>query len=1585
MSVQGQFADALRHHQEGNLAEAEPLYRMVLDAEPAHADALHLLGVLKHQIGESQEAVELIEKALAIDDTPADFHGNLGLALQALGRVEDAVAAQERAIARNPDHAGAHFNLALALVADGKRERAAVHYAEAARLSPSLADAHLNLGAILQDLGRADEALVAHERAAALLPGDPRPWMNRAISLRQLGRLDEAAAAARQAAAFGGREDGDAAALAMLAANLHAQGRLHEAAAHYGESLRIDQGNPIVLNNFGILLQELNEPDRAAVCFEAAFALKPDFAEPRDNLGTLRAKQGRLAEAEALHCAALRHKPDLAGAWNNLGNARKALGRRPAAFPAWRAAIALEPGRAEFQSNLGNGLREDERFAEADLCHRRAVRLAPGEAVPNNNHGHALQGRLLFAEAAGWFRRALALDPAYAEAWSNLGLARQRLGDALAERCYDRSLRLRPDLPLAHFNKGLLRLEAGDLTAGWPGYAWRFAAGQVGAGRQPRAPAWRGEDLAGRRLLVWGEQGVGDSILFSALVPEIAVRTRSAILEVDHRLVPLFARSFPGLTVRAEAIDAQGRETMAVPDYDRHVPMGSLPRVLRGKLSSFPAGASWLVPDPARVAGWRDRLAGLGSGLMVGIGWRSQLLTMERSAAYVGLEWWGALFAVPGVTWVVLQYGDCEAEIAEAERRFGIRLHRWDDLDRKDDFDGVAALIAALDLVISPAMSVGELAGALGTPVWRFGHRDWTQLGSGVRPWFPSMRLFQPRSGEALAGTLVRMAAHLRDLAPPTRDAPPPPALPPDPQVPAVGLGDGLRLHQAGRLDEAEAVYRAILAADAEHPDALHLLGVAAHQRNRNEEATALIARAIARRGDVAEYHGNLGSVLQALGRLPQAVGCYETALRLRPAYPDALNNLGSALQALGRLPEAEARYRAALAQRPGFVQALANLGTALHAMGRRTEALACLADAVERDPAALDARLGLGALLNDLGRAAEAEIQYRAALALDDADSDAHAGLGAALFKRGRHAEAAGSLERAVGLGNRRGVTLDLLGAAHRLLGDPAAAERWHRAAVAAEPLRAAARTNLALAVGAQGRLGEAAVGHRQALAVSPAFPEVLNNLGVALQGLGAGEPAVACHRRAVRLAPASAESWGNLAAALLTLKRHGEALVSAVRAVALAPALTGALTTGGAARKGMERFADAARDHRRALRVTPGHAKAWSNLGTALAGLSRWEEALTAHRRALALAPALADAHLNLGHAEQVLGRSGAARRHAERTIRLAPGRADARMNRALLRLSAGDLDGGWRDYAARFPAGESRGRRFAMPEWLGEDPSGLSILVWGEQGLGDEIMFGTALPDLVRRAGRLVVECDARLVRLFARALPGAEVRAPTGDPRDCDRHAAMGSVAAILRRRLGDFPTHPGFLVPDPLEAARWRDRLAALGSGLTVGVCWRSSRITAERAGAYSRLDQWGPLFAVPGLRFVNLQYDECAAELADARRRFGVAIATWPDLDLRNDLDAVAALMAGLDLVITAPTSVGELAAAVGIPVWRLGGGNDWSALGAGVRPWFPAMAVLGRDGRGHADTIAGAARRLRGMGVSPAPKSGEGQKLIVG
>lgn len=723
------LAEALALHRGGDLRGAERLYRGILDRAPKDADPLHLLGVLCHQTGRGADAVALIGKAIRAKPGVAEFHSNLALALQGLGRVTEA----------------------------------AGHFAEAVRLRADYWEAHYNLGLLQQGLGRPDAAMTHLRLAVDLRPPDPAPYGALATLLGAVGRVAECVAYHQAALALRPEDPG---LIGNVAAALREAGMMRHAADAYAEALRRDPQNPRFLNDFGLVMQSLGRADDAANCFEAALGIDPGFAEAEDNLGSLAMLRGQADEAAVRHRAALRHRPTLSAAWNNLGNALKAQGRLSAATGAWRTALALFPNAAEVWTNLGNGLRAAERFVESEAAHRRALRLRPGSAIAHNNLGDAVQMRGGDAVGAAAYRRALAIDPAYAEAASNLGLALQRLQrTAEAAAWFDRALALVPDLALARFNRGLMRLEAGDVARGWPDYAWRFGSGRVGRGRQPALPAWRGEDLAGRRLLVWREQGVGDELLFASCYAEAIARARHVVIESDVRLVSLFQRSFPSATVRAQTIDGEGREAGLTTDCDLHTPAGSLARVFRGRLADFHSYPPWIVPDPVRILEWRDRLARLPHGLRVGIAWRSQLLTAERRGAYTTLDQWAPVFAVPGVTLINLQYGEVDAELSAAERSHGVTIHRWPDLDLRDDFESAAALTAALDLVIAPAVSAGELAGAVGTPVWRIGGRDWTWLGTGVRPWFPVMRVFQPPPEGGLGDALELAARALRELS----------------------------------------------------------------------------------------------------------------------------------------------------------------------------------------------------------------------------------------------------------------------------------------------------------------------------------------------------------------------------------------------------------------------------------------------------------------------------------------------------------------------------------------------------------------------------------------------------------------------------------------------------------------------------------------------------------------------------------------------------------------------------------------------------------------------------------------------------
>ncbi len=625
----------------------------------------------------------------------------------------------------------------------------------------------------------------------------------------------------------------------------------------------------------------------------------------------------------------------------------------------------------------------------------------------------------------------------------------------------------------------------------------------------------------------------------------------------------------------------------------------------------------------------------------------------------------------------------------------------------------------------------------------------------------------------------------------------------------AAFLGQAVPLHQAGRLAEAEALYRQALAAQSRHPDALHLLGMIACQTGRFAEAADLIGQAVSANRSVPDYHANLAYALQALDRTGEAEAAARAALRLRSPFPEAANSLGNALNAQGRFDQAAAAYREALRTRPDYAEAMGNLGAVLRTLNRSGEAEGVLRQALALAPHLADARAALGLALLDLDRADEGEAILREALR-----------------QRPDHA----------------GALLALAGALQRR-----------------------------------------------------------------------SQPAEAPYRRHMTVQPSDAEAWNGWGLELQKRDRIDEAAGAFAKALRLAPLMTEALT----------------------------------NLGSVRRLQGRSAEAAVLQRRALDLRPDYAAAHSNLGQALQDLGDDRAAENSFTRALEFDPKELTARFNRALLRLRHGRLKAGWEDYADRFTSGRlGRPREFPMPEWGGEDLTGRRLLLWAEQGLGDELMFGSILSDLVGRVGSLIIECDPRLVPLFQRSFPSAQARAPTARPDDADRHLPFGSLPRLLRGRLADFPARSGWLVPDQARAADWRGRLAGLGPGLTVGVAWTSRRITTERRAAYTTLDQWGPLLRLPHMRIVSLQYDGREEEIAAAERRFGVTIHRWSDLDQTADLEGTAALIAGLDLAVTVASSAGEFAGALGVPVWRLGN-PDWTHLGAETRPWFPSMRSL--------------------------------------
>jgi tetratricopeptide (TPR) repeat protein len=493
----------------------------------------------------------------------------------------------------------------------------------------------------------------------------------------------------------------------------------------------------------GALLADRNDLDRAVDLFDAA---APHIGPPSEatfgfynNYANVLRRVGRLRAAEDMLRTLTTIAPRSWQSWHNLGQTLKDLERYDEAAAAMRRAVMLEPGFGPNHGVLGEVLHHLGRLHSAEVSLRRAIELgcvddhAMWTVLGNNQR---MLGRL--DESLAMVSRALELAGGSPAAHSNVGVVLMQLGrfdESVAH--FHQAIAGEPDNNGFHGYLGYALLSAGRLAEAFDPWDRAIQGGLRGIERDVNVPQWTTADTDAR-VLVYREQGVGDEIMLASMYPDLVERAREVIIECDTRLVPLFARSFPGAEVRAQTHDESRRETMH--DFDRASPAGSLIRWLRPSLDAFPDRRSFLVADPERVAAWKDRLAEVGPAPYVGISWRSKIQTAERRLEYTRLDEWGDIFATPGITWVNLQYDDCNRELRDAQTRFGVRINRWDWLDLMNDFDEVAALMCALDLVVAPFNAVAMLSGGLGVPTVAMGNRyGWGELGSGRMPWQPSI------------------------------------------------------------------------------------------------------------------------------------------------------------------------------------------------------------------------------------------------------------------------------------------------------------------------------------------------------------------------------------------------------------------------------------------------------------------------------------------------------------------------------------------------------------------------------------------------------------------------------------------------------------------------------------------------------------------------------------------------------------------------------------------------------------------------------------------------------------------------------
>jgi Flp pilus assembly protein TadD len=489
-------------------------------------------------------------------------------------------------------------------------------------------------------------------------------------------------------------------------------------------------------------LRARGAPQDAAQALLAALERDPDNLSARNELAVTLLALGRADEALQLLRWILKRAPDLPAVHTNLGIACERLGRFDDALAGFERAVALEPARAGARQNLALFLRRIDRHEAAEAALRRAHALAPDDVTIVRDLAGVVRELGRPAEARALLEPQLDRHPESADLRVGVAAALRDLGDfpgAAAQ--YEAALARAPAHGLARLGRGLLRLASADFASGWDDYESRFETEESPRRGFPFAD-WDGGSFAGRTVLVYAEQGLGDEIMFAGCLPDLVAEARRVVVECDPRLAGLFARSFPTATVfGAPRDDVSGWLDRAGP-IDVQVPAGSLPRRYRRAADGFPDHAGYLRPDPERVRDYRARLAGLGPGRKIGLAWRGGLMRTRRAVRSIEPEGLAPLLTRADVHFVSLQHGDVEEDLARMRAASGRSPVHWPGVAAEPEEAG--ALMAALDASVAVCSAAVHLGGALGVRLLAMvpAHPEWRYLEAGDRlPWYPSVEV----------------------------------------------------------------------------------------------------------------------------------------------------------------------------------------------------------------------------------------------------------------------------------------------------------------------------------------------------------------------------------------------------------------------------------------------------------------------------------------------------------------------------------------------------------------------------------------------------------------------------------------------------------------------------------------------------------------------------------------------------------------------------------------------------------------------------------------------------------------------------
>jgi len=493
--------------------------------------------------------------------------------------------------------------------------------------------------------------------------------------------------------------------------------------------------------------------------------LAPDHAHSYFLLGSSRMMQGKVDGAVQAFTDAANRAPEEDTYFNSLALALEAQGKIDDAIKIFLKAIQLNPKSGPTHFNLGNTLFRQGNLPVAANCFANVVALDPGMVDAIYNLGLVYRDMGQFSKAVETLKQAQALMPEKGVFEYSLASCFRMSGDQKQALTHlEMAEVLEPDNAKFIYNQTFPLLALDRVQEGLDAYERRWEVRTKNANLIPREfkqPLWDGtSDLSSKTILVWGEQGVGDILIWASALHLVIARSARCIFECTPKMVSLLQRSFPEAEIIAEDISTDATRT----DIDTHIPLASLFHRLRPDLSEGLSPGAFITPNPERVAHWTEHLRELGPGPKVGISWASPHNSRERAPNYTQLSEWEPILKTPGVTFINLQCFNYEDQLAWAKDTLGVPIHNLEDIDLFDDIENIAALAKSLDMVLSVATGIAPIAAAVGTTVWQLTWRQSPWSNFLLSPRGPDVTYFYRDTLEPWDNAITAIAEQLADF-----------------------------------------------------------------------------------------------------------------------------------------------------------------------------------------------------------------------------------------------------------------------------------------------------------------------------------------------------------------------------------------------------------------------------------------------------------------------------------------------------------------------------------------------------------------------------------------------------------------------------------------------------------------------------------------------------------------------------------------------------------------------------------------------------------------------------------------------------